>query len=144
MRVGHVAGGWEVVLKIPQKHVGQDASRRSRRQPRRTNGGEFLWVDVLPTSAPTPGYQGRGKLYRDEVTALAEPNRDDQNESEPVVVAYVRINTPDIPKDYHIDPDLLVTDVEVKAEVIGGDHSLGYSLFYGVWEFLYEKVIFWF
>ena len=24
-----------------------------------------------------------------------------------------------------------------------GDHSMGYSLFYGVWEFLYEHVVFW-
>jgi hypothetical protein len=37
-----------------------------------------------------------------------------------------------------------VTDVEVKARIRSGDHSLGYSLFYGMWEFLYEKVIFFF
>jgi hypothetical protein len=143
LRVGHVGGGWEVVLKIPQKHNGklmkafQEAAEEDER-------GKFLWVDVLPTSDPTPGSKGRGKLYRHKVTALAEPNRDDQNESEPVVMAYVRINTPDIPAEYHINPLLLVTDVEVKAKVIGGDHSLGYSLFYGMWEFLYEKVIFFF
>ena len=85
-----------------------------------------------------------GVELRRKVTANAEPNRDDQNESEPVVYAYVRINTPDIDPADHINPHLLVTDVEVKAKVIGGDHSLGYSLFYGMWEFLYEKVIFWF
>lgn len=143
LRVGNVDGGWEIVLKIPQKHVGQlhRAFKDAREKDER---GDFLWVDVLVTSAPTPGHQGRGKLYRRDVTAEAIPNRDDQNESEPVVVAYVRINTEDIPKEYHLDPLLLVTDVEVKARVRGGDHSMGYSLFYGMWEFLYEKVIFFF
>jgi hypothetical protein len=38
----------------------------------------------------------------------------------------------------------LVTDVGVRTRIRGGDHSMGYSLFYGVWEFLYEKVIFFF
>ena len=144
MRVGHLGGGWEFILKIPQKHNGKLMKAYQEAAETDTDGRQFLWVDVLPTSDPTPGSRGRGKLYRDKVTAIAEPNRDDQNESEPVVYAYVRINTPDIPEEYHINPALLVTDVEVKAKVIGGDHSLGYSLFYGVWEFLYEKVIFWF
>ncbi len=143
LRVGNVTGGWEVILKIPQKHVGKmlkafgEAAEEDSR-------GKFLWVDVLVTSAPTPGHQGRGKLYLRDVTAQAEPNKDDQNESEPVVIGYVRINTDDIDPQYHLDPDLLVTDVEVRARIRGGDHSMGYSLFYGVWEFLYEKVIFFF
>ena len=146
IRVGNVTGGWEVVLKIPQKHVGKMHKAFIEAAQVDTNGpgGKFLWVDVLVTSAPTPGYQGRGKLYLKSVTAVAEPNRDDQNESEPVVIAYVRINTDDIPKNYHLNPELLVTDVEVRTRIRGGDHSMGYSLFYGVWEFLYEKVIFFF
>lgn len=144
LRVGHVSGGWEIILKVPQKHMGKILKAFKEAAETDADGRQFLWVDVLPTSDPTPGSVGRGKLFRDKVTALAEPNRDDQNESEPVVYAYVRINTPDIPEEYHINPVLLVTDLEVKAKVIGADHSLGYSLFYGVWEFLYEKVIFWF
>jgi hypothetical protein len=144
MRVGHVSGGWEIVLKIPQKHVGKLMKAFEEAAETEKDGRKYLWVDVLPTSDPHPGSKGRGKLYKDKVTGLAEPNRDDQNESEPVLYAYVRINTPDIPAEDHIDPALLVTDVEVKAKVIGGDHSLGYSLFYGMWEFLYEKVIFFF
>jgi hypothetical protein len=143
LRVGHVGGGWEIVLKIPQKHVGK-LMKAFQEAAEEDAGGKYLWVDVLPTSDPHPGSKGRGKLYRNKVTALAEPNRDDQNESEPVLYAYVRINTKDIPEEYWIDPVLLVTDVEVKAKIIGGDHSLGYSLFYGMWEFLYEKVIFFF
>jgi hypothetical protein len=144
LRVGHVGGGWEIILKIPQKHAGKLLKAFQEAAETEKDGRQFLWVDVLVTSEPTPGSKGRGKLYRDKVTAQAEPNRDDQNESEPVVIGYVEINTPDIPASDHIDPTLLVTDVEVKAKVIGGDHSLGYSLFYGVWEFLYEKVIFYF
>ena len=138
LRVGNVDGGWEVVLKIPQKHVGQLL------RAYKDTGEDFLWVDVLVTSAPTPGYKGKGKLYRRDVSAQAVPNQDDQNETEPVVYAYVRINTEDIPKEDHIDEGLLVTDVEVHTKVLCGNHSLGYSLFYGVWEFLYEKVIFFF
>ncbi|HVK12610.1 MAG TPA: hypothetical protein VM597_27925 [Gemmataceae bacterium] len=141
MRVGGVSGGWELVLKIPEKHAFQ-VNRAFKDAAMHDEGGDYLWVDVLPVSAPTPGNQGRGKLYFNDVTRAAEPNRDDQNESEPVLLANVRINTADIPKEYHIDERLLVTDAEFHAKIIGGDHSSGYSLFYGVWEFLYEKVIF--
>jgi len=143
IRVGNVTGGWEVVLKIPQKHVGK-MHKAFIEAAEHDDGGKYLWVDLLVISAPTPGYQGRGKLYLKNVTAQAEPNRDDQNESEPVVIAYVRVNTDDIPKNYHLVPELLTTDVEVRTHIRGGDHSMGYSLFYGVWEFLYEKVIFFF
>jgi hypothetical protein len=141
MRVGSVGGGWEIVLKIPEKHSFQ--MMKAFKEAAETDaGGAYLWVDVLPVSAPTPGNRGMGKLYHKYVTAAAEPNRDDQNESEPVLLATVRINTPDIPKEHHIHEHLLVTDAEFHAKIIGGDHSSGYSLFYGVWEFLYEKVIF--
>jgi hypothetical protein len=141
MRVGSVGGGWEIVLKIPEKHSYQ-MMKAFKEAAEYDEGGAYLWVDVLPVSAPTPGNRGMGKLYHKHVTAAAEPNRDDQNESEPVLLATVRINTPDIPKEHHIDERLLVTDAEFHAKIIGGDHSSGYSLFYGVWEFLYEKVIF--
>jgi hypothetical protein len=144
LRVGNVTGGWQVILKVPQKHAGKMHQAFAETAEVDERGEKFLWVDVLITSAPTPGYQGRGKMYYRDVTGLAEPNRDDQNESEPVVIAYVRINTPDIEPEYWVDPNLLVTDVEVRARIRGGDHAMGYSLFYGVWEFLYEKVIFFF
>ena len=41
-------------------------------------------------------------------------------------------------------PELLVTGTEVHAKVRCGNHALGYSFFYGLWEFLYEKVVFFF
>ncbi|MBO0700626.1 MAG: efflux RND transporter periplasmic adaptor subunit, partial [Zavarzinella sp.] len=143
LRVGYTGGGWEIVLKIPQKHMGK-LLRGFHEAAEKDDLGEFLWVDVLPTSEPTPAFVGKGKLYRHELKGAAEPNRDDQNEPEPVVFATVRINTPDIPAEYHLNPNLLVTDLEVKTRIRSGDHSMGYSLFYGVWEFLYEKVIFFF
>jgi hypothetical protein len=143
LRVGNVDGGWEIVLKIPQKHSGQ-VLKAFRDAALTDKDGDYLWVDVLASSDPRPGAQGKGKLYHKDLAAENLPNRDDQNESEPVMLALVRINTPDIPADEHLDPRLLVTDAEVHCRIIGADHSLGYSLFYGVWEFLYEKVIFWF
>ena len=72
------------------------------------------------------------------------PNRDDNNESEPVVIATVRIEGPDIPAADRLPRELLLTGTEVHAKVRCGNHRMGYSLFYGVWEFLYEKVIFFF
>jgi hypothetical protein len=143
LRVGNVDGGWEIVLKIPQKHSGQ-VLKAFRDAALTDKDGDFLWVDVLASSDPRPGAQGKGKLYHKDLNAENLPNRDDQNESEPVMLGIVRINSADIPADDHLDPLLLVTDAEVHCRIIGADHSLGYSLFYGVWEFLYEKVIFWF
>jgi hypothetical protein len=143
LRLGNVSGGWEIVLKIPQKHSGR-VLKAFQNAAHRDKDGDFLWVDVLASSDPTPGAQGKGKLYHKDLAGENLPNRDDQNESEPVLLALVRINTPDIPTKDHLNPLLLVIDAEVNCRVIGEDHSLGYSLFYGVWEFLYEKVIFWF
>ncbi len=141
LRLGNVSGGWEIVLKIPQKHAGK-VLQAFQEAAETDEGGKYLWVEVLPVSNPTPTYLGKGKLYFKDVTAAAEPNRDDQNESEPVLLANVRINTPDIPEEFHIQKALLVNDAEIHAKIIGGDHSSGYSLFYGMWEFLYEKVWF--
>ena len=86
------------------------------------------------------------KLARKDIAGEATPNRDDNNEAEPVVVAYVRIDGEGIdPADsLSKDPNLLVTGTEVIAKVRCGNHAMGYSLFYGVWEFIYEKVVFFF
>jgi hypothetical protein len=37
-----------------------------------------------------------------------------------------------------------VSGTDVRAKVRCGPHALGYALFYGVWEFFYEKVVFFF
>ena len=78
------------------------------------------------------------------VAAEATPDRTDNNENEPVVYAWVRIDGRDIPEGYRITPEMLVSGTEVRTRVRCGNRAMGYSLFYGIWEFFYEKVVFWF
>jgi len=138
LRLGNKRGAWEIELKIPQKHIGQV---RKAFGPNPDPEAK-LDVDLLVTSVPTHTY--RGWLYMKHIGGEAIPNRTDQNESEPVVVAYVRVNEPEMPPEYKIPEELLVTGVEVHAKVRCGDHAMGYSLFYGLWEFLYRNVVFFF
>jgi len=58
------------------------------------------------------------------------------------VLAYVDIEDPAISPDYRIKREQLVSGAEVRAKVRCGNARAGYALFYGVWEFLYEKVVF--
>lgn len=136
LRLGDRNGPWEIELKIPQKHIGQ-VLRAFGPDP-----NSKLDVDLLLTSAPTRTF--RGVLYRNKVAGEAVPNRDDHNESAPVVIAYVTLDDPSIPEDLRVPKDLLVTGVEVHSKIRCGNHAMGYSLFYGLWEFLYEKVVFFF
>jgi hypothetical protein len=48
----------------------------------------------------------------------------------------------DIPLSEQIDTALLLSGGEVHTRIRCGNRPMGYSLFYGVWEFAYEKVIF--
>ncbi len=137
LRVGNTTGAWQIEMKVPQKHIGQ-----LLRAYKSGQGGEYLEVDVLVTSAPTQTFKGR--LYRRDISAEAVQNKDDHNESELVVHAYVRVNDPDMPAPDHIPKELLTTGVEVHTKIRCGNHSLGYSLFHGGWEFFYENVLFWF
>jgi hypothetical protein len=38
----------------------------------------------------------------------------------------------------------MLTGTEIHARVRCGNAAMGYSLFYGVWEFIYEKIVFFF
>jgi hypothetical protein len=139
LRLGDKDGDWEVELKIPQKHVGQVLWAFQQ------NGNQELDVDILARSEPTHVY--KGKLKRIKLAGEATPNKDDNNESEPVVLAYIRLVGDDIPDSSTLPknaPWLLVTGTEVHAKVRCGNHPMGYSLFYGIWEFFYEKVVFFF
>jgi hypothetical protein len=138
LRIGDKTGEWEIELKIPQKHIGQVLQAFEPDQRRE------LDVDLVLRSTPTRTY--KGKLARKSVGGEATPNRDESNEAEPVVIAYVRVEGDDIPASSRLprNENLLVTGAEVLAKVRCGNHALGYSLFYGVWEFLYEKVVFFF
>jgi hypothetical protein len=135
LKVGNTAGAWQIELKIPQKHIGQVLRAYKTNDP-----NEYLEVDVLVTSLPTETFKGR--LYRRDVTAEAAENKDAHDESERVIYSYVRVNDPGMPKEDHIPEELLVTGVEVHTKIRCGQRSLGYVLFGGVYEFLYEHVFF--
>ncbi len=136
LEVGAKAGPWELQLNIPQKHYGQVAVAFDQMNT------DELDVDFLVSTDKTRTFLG--KLNRSRIAGQANPNRDDNNESEPVVVAYVRLDGDDIPADRKLPPALLLSGTEIHAKIRCGNHAMGYSLFYGVWEFLYEKVVFFF
>jgi multidrug efflux pump subunit AcrA (membrane-fusion protein) len=139
LRLGNKQGRWEIEIKIPQKHIGQVLAAFDPAHPEKQ-----LDVDLILRSAPTKTF--RGKLARADVGGEATPNHDDNNEADPIVLAYVRIDGDDIEEDYRLpkSDNFLVTGTEVVSKVRCGNHALGYSLFYGVWEFFYEKVVFFF
>ncbi len=140
LRIGQATDNikdWEIELKIPQKNIGQILAAFPHGDP-----NAELDVDLLLASAPTSTY--KGKLVRHRVAVEANPNRDDNNEAEPVILAWVRIEGPGIDEADRIPTKYLLTGTEVHAKVRCGKHALGYTLFYGVWEWMYEKVLFFF
>lgn len=137
LRIGEKSRRWEVELKIPQKHMGQVVQALERQQL-----ADELDVDLLLVSAPTRTY--RGKLVRGKLAGEAGLNAQDPTETESVVLASVRIDGPGIAPEDRIPAELLVSGTEIHAKVRCGDHAMGYSFFYGVWEFIYEKVVFFF
>jgi hypothetical protein len=143
LRLGAKSGPWLVELKIPQKHIGQVLLAMERPDTYRdANGVPILDVDFNLRSDPARKF--KGKLSRDKVGGEANPSHDDTGEAEPVVVAYVRIDGDDIPEDDRVPRELLLSGTEVHAKVRCGKRAMGYALFYGVWEFFYDKVVFFF
>jgi hypothetical protein len=136
LKLGAKDGPWEIELRIPQKHISQVLKAFE------SNGDKPLDVNFLLRSDPTRKY--RGILKRDKVSSEAIPNRDEKDESEPEVIAYVSIDDESIDPAYRLSREALTSGTEVRAHVRCGKHCMGYSLFYGVWEFLYEKVVFFF
>ncbi len=135
IRLGDKESGWEIELKIPQKHIYQIMSAFERL------GTNVLEVDLLVRSEPTKTYKGR--LHKHRVGGEATPQRDENNENEPVVTAYVTIDDDDIPEEQRLPAYHRKTaGMEVITKVRCGDAALGYCLFYGVWEFICEKVLF--
>lgn len=133
LRLGNVDGNWEIELKIPQKHIGQVLNAYSYLKT------DVIDVELIVKSEPTKKYLG--KLRRDKISSEAMPHQTENNESEPVVLAWVRIEPidGDIPPDRQVPRELMLTGTEVKARLSCGRHAMGYSLFYPLWEFLYEK-----
>src|SRR5581483_4283448 len=141
MRLGNLQGPWHAELKIPQRNIGQ--IRRAFADPElhkveAATGKKYLDVDLLLKSHSSASYLGR--LYEDGVTAQAMPNKNEHDETEPVVTAYVKLNIDEIPRDKWVPTEQFVTGLEVSTRIRCGNHALGYSLFHGVWEWFYEKV----
>jgi hypothetical protein len=136
LRIGDVAGEWEIEIKIPQKSIGQIQAAFKEKD----NPDEELDVDLKLESHVTHTY--KGKLARRKISPEAVPNRDDHNETEPVVYAYVRIRGEGIAKEDEIPEPKYLTGVEVRTKVRCGEHAMGYSLFYGVYEFVCEKLFY--
>jgi hypothetical protein len=143
-RVGNVEGAWQVELKIPQRNVGQimRAFNDEKLYKSDATGRKYLDVDVLLSSMPDTRYLGR--LYQDDLAAEAVPNKNEHDENEPVVTAYIKLNLDDIPQEKRIPESQFVAGLEVRTRIRCGDHALGYTLFHGVYEWFYEKVVFFF
>ncbi|MCU0706081.1 MAG: hypothetical protein MUF18_19130 [Fimbriiglobus sp.] len=145
VRLGALDGPWRGDTKIPQRGIGH-VNRAFA-----TEGDHFMGVDPKGSGKPTKylrvtvlfaGFETEsfeGKLFENEVNIEAVPNKDDHNETEPVIQAFVRV---DIPADRleHFKK----AGAEMRVKIHCGDRPLGYSLFHGVWEWFYEKVIFYF
>ncbi len=144
LRVGNLEGTWQVELKIPQRNIGQVLRAFTDPSMHKEDGAgrKYLDVDVLLSSQSDTSYLGR--LYRSDIAAQAVPNQNDHNETEPVISAYVKLNLDDFPDELKIPTDQFVTGLEIRTRVRCGSHSLGYSMFHGVWEWFYEKVVFFF
>jgi hypothetical protein len=148
LRLGAIDGPWRVDMKIPQRgigHVNKAFATEGRHQTELDPRGSGKTVKYLPVNLLFGGFETQkflGKMYEYDVAIEAVPNKDDHNETEPVIQAYVQVDlsslTPEEQKGFK------KAGAEVRADIICGDRSLGYSLFHGVWEWFYEKVVFYF
>jgi hypothetical protein len=146
LRIGNVKEDWEIEVKIPQKYFGHVKEAFSKEKK------DELDVSIVVLSSPTRTF--KGKLSRNPratghavggIGGEAVPNLDDKNESEPVVKCWVRIDGKDIPESDRLPRDLLTAaDVEAEVKIHCGNRPMGYSLFHGIWEYFYEKVVFFF
>ena len=148
MKLGATNGPWRGEIKIPQANIGHvmrafktdglhlvEEAPNAQSAPRK-----YLPVDVLFAGSPDTNYSG--KLYESDVSLEAIPNKDDHNESSPVVQAYIRIDLEGLSEQERAV--LFVAGQELHVKIRCGNRALGYSLFHGVWEWFYEKVIFFF
>jgi hypothetical protein len=141
--LGAKEGPWEVEIKIPQKNIGKVFEAFNGDYKKELN------VDFLLRSDPSRVY--KGKLRLDRIGGEALSNKEDKDEAEPTVLAFVRIDNDDADADlskidaaYLLPHDMAPPGTEVHGKIYCDDHPMGFSLFYGVFEFLYEKVVFFF
>jgi len=134
LRVGVVDGPWEIELRIPQQHLGQIL------QAYQDQGVEELDVDFILRSNASRKWTG--KLARSRIGGEASPDKSNTDDPSPVVTAFVRIDDEELRERLRDFRERAGT--EVHAKVRCGNRRMGYALFYGVWEFIYEKVVFFF
>ncbi len=142
-RLGNLNGAWHVELKIPQRnmgHIRKAFANKELHHVEAATGRKYLDVDLLLASMPDTRYLGR--LYEQDLTAQAVPNHQELMDTEPVVTAYVKLKAADIPPQLQAPREQFVTGLEVRTRIRCGNHALGYSLFHGVWEWFYEKILF--
>lgn len=145
VRLGAIDGPWRGEIKIPQRAIGHvnrafdtDGDHKTDADPK-GSGEQVKYLDVTVLFGGFETEQFPGKLFENEVSIEAVPNKDDHNETEPVTMGYVRV---DIPADKL--KQFKKAGAEMRVKLHCGTRSLGYSLFHGVWEWFYEKVIFYF
>src|SRR5262249_30440616 len=78
LRLGEISGVWEIEIRIPEKNVGQVRLAYTTDDPE-----EVIDVDLKLQIDPNSTY--RGKLARKKIAPAAVPNKDEHNETEPVV-----------------------------------------------------------
>ncbi|QEL18190.1 efflux RND transporter periplasmic adaptor subunit [Limnoglobus roseus] len=143
-KLGYTEGEWHIQVKVPQRNLGHILKAFADKGMHQVDdkGKKYLDVDLLVTSESDTKYYGR--LYEDELARDVIPNRDDHNESEPISIGFVKIDVAQIPENRRVPRTLFASGQEVHIRIRCGEHALGYSLFHGVWEWFYEKVIFFF
>ncbi|HEV3385950.1 MAG TPA: hypothetical protein VG097_14120, partial [Gemmata sp.] len=117
LRVGNLRGAWQIEMKVPQRNIGQIMKAFTDPDLHKVDaaGKPYLDVDVLLSSQAETSYAGR--LYREDIAAQAVPNKNEHDENEPVVTAYVKLNLDDFPPDELIPVDQLVTGLEVRTRI---------------------------
>lgn len=126
LQVADTEGPWEIVIKIPEAHVGHIRDALNRLKP-----GESLGVDILLASHPDRTYKGR--LYPEGLAGEAVIQGHE-------TVLEARVEIDNIPRE---ELDTMLVGAEAKVKVRCGPRPLGYVLFYELWEFFYERIIFW-
>ena len=139
--LGAKDGPWEIEMKIPQKHIGQVLQS--------FHGDHNEGAGRRFPAAQRPDAQVQRQAAAGQDRRRSPVNKEDKDEAEPVVLAYVRIDNddPDLPKiddGSLLPPEMLLPRHRSPRQDLLRHHPMGYSLFYGVFEFLYEKVVFFF
>jgi biotin carboxyl carrier protein len=127
LQIAKVDGRWEVELRIPENHVGQVREALSKLGS--------LEVDLFLKSHPDRRW--KGYLHREGLGGEMAVT-----DNETVLTARVEVGPELAAKLEELSGGAMAVETEVVGKVRCGNRSIGYVLFYQLWEFLYEHVIF--